>query len=986
MTSGYESKLNLEQKILRDEMKFPNKIKAGIQVLKAQFPENSQVEVQFGTSKYGKFIPGVNESTFRRVEEELGRSFTPSQEVLTVTSNGPIRKISGEDIHWIRKEVVQKSYDSDYGFQISASQKVEIPPPEKFQSKFSRVLTRSRYLLPSSIVDLTVVCCTDNQNQQYEVEIRTVDLDSTSGFVKDLTNMLRMIQDTTEIYTLSERNDLLKFLERKYLKIQQPRLLRYRDLVYGGIVGNSTTGYVLSFRPHGVRKFLVAHKQGLWLVFNQEVHLLARVDLAEFEGSVLDGTLVLTDLQRSFLVQDALWVGQQNVGKTPNYANRMILAQQTKNRIEAVLGDILPLVTQTTIALNTPDEFFRLIQSRWEERNLVDYRVKGLTFIPANMPATFPAQSGKRRTLTDQPDLVDWYPFEKLSLDLKVVQKMNGPELQVETGELFSGSQINPLDKVEINQPTGTVVEVALDSEGALNLVRIRNDRSTANTRFRALEIWDSMHDPITIEDLTGETHELLKKYQARERRELYQGMSGTLLVLNAGHGRDVTSWKKFDRIVLMESDPEQLEELYNRLDLFKLSQKTLVISANSERVLEYLPQISKFLGGSAGNLVMTQYVNLKWLQNMIPSLLSTGGRLGLMGLDGERVAQVFVPPLAGPDLTKFTLGPYHFSDFTGTHYNLTQNNQTQQLPVFRWDSLIVDLEAHGFQGFEIRVLDTEKLLPAGDLRFTRFWTSVTLTRVSAEHKLPEIHYVDQAEPVEVQPIPLLTPQQPTDLPYIYFPTLPGSLILVKPGEMVPKSGLSPLVIDIADPTQPLPYQKAPSMIRIGTLSENSLLHATLLSFDPVYQDNTNSDYRNRYVENLRRDLGLKLTSRDPDFPGKTYFQSVWGSKTQLKGIREFMNSSKPLGMDYLKYLTALFGFDFIVITANQKGFKKIYASKEDLPIIILLKSGEHFELIGSLISTQVASKMARFPEDLVGRDQWIQTYFEATDPLPQQI
>lgn len=111
-----------------------------------------------------------------------------------------------------------------------------------------------------------------------------------------------------------------------------------------------------------------------------------------------------------------------------------------------------------------------------------------------------------------------------------------------------------------------------LFSDSAFIPIRERSDKSTPNNCDVAMSIWILINDPITLEDLYGETTTGLRRYHNRVKTALLQEMAEktgkqnpTLLDLGSGSGGDRTKWGPFSHVYAVEPDIQNLRELISR-------------------------------------------------------------------------------------------------------------------------------------------------------------------------------------------------------------------------------------------------------------------------------------------------------------------------------------------------------------------------------------------------------------------------------------
>ena len=179
--------------------------------------------------------------------------------------------------------------------------------------------------------------------------------------------MLRIILDTRIIYTQQERQEFITYVNglvgaphTAYDSlvggvIKKPRNLKLDDLVWGGIMGNASTGYVVKHKIDGIRKLLVFATSGIWLIFGGEVCLIMRQTHKELIGCVFDGELIPAERRRNpdmavyeywFIIFDTVVLDSDLSVQQDLYVERMTQAQSRIIALDEVWSD------QTVLAVN----------------------------------------------------------------------------------------------------------------------------------------------------------------------------------------------------------------------------------------------------------------------------------------------------------------------------------------------------------------------------------------------------------------------------------------------------------------------------------------------------------------------------------------------------------------------------------------------------------------------------------------------------------
>ena len=102
--------------------------------------------------------------------------------------------------------------------------------------------------------------------------------------------------------------------------------------------------------------------------------------------------------------------------------------------------------------------------------------------------------------------------------------------------------------------------------------IKERSDRVTGNPLNVADDIWSLINDPITIDDITGQTLMTMRRYHNRVKTALlaelvdnFKGYSPVLLDIGSGRGGDMDKWNGFSKIYAVEPDEVNLREFIMR-------------------------------------------------------------------------------------------------------------------------------------------------------------------------------------------------------------------------------------------------------------------------------------------------------------------------------------------------------------------------------------------------------------------------------------
>jgi alkylated DNA repair dioxygenase AlkB/RimJ/RimL family protein N-acetyltransferase/SAM-dependent methyltransferase len=597
---------------------------------------------------------GVDIHVFNRIRDRLsGVNFTEEFSMDTFYENN-IRKTMSSKVTFIKKDRIFRSgltyskKDIASGgkpnfFYINISK--ETPKSDidvENQARVSdREKTRYKYDLGSSFADLTIV--NSEFGTQYEVEVESKNINF-EGFKGDVLRILSYYLETDIMYDLQTRGSVIKTVSTS-LEIpliedrkNQPKInssiwikpvdLNFEQMKYGVLTGGDISYYVTQ-KTDGEHMYLIYHDLGIFMFhprkdttdyvnkigdYSDNFRPLKGVIL---EGELLKATNVTTPnahgkaTKSKFVILDVLHgtkgpLLNMKFSERTNTERHLAKVDDMRMIIEAnnSIPSPVELVEKSFISvINTPSDpkmnvtnFIKAIELASEPG---DFENDGLIFIP-NVPffeqeITVEAPNGKTKK---ESILYKWKPFEKLSIDFKVVISADAASdgsSNVATvslnviGNSGKEEQFNAVPNDDfLPEHNGLIVECfpVKTEDGILYRPgRIRSDKTVPNSRFVADRVYRLARDPISIETLTGKTIRLAVKYHNRIKQKLFDSTSKkTLLDIGSGNGGDLRKMEDYESVTLVEPDDSNIKELFSRLDNMPSKSKFEVIHAGGEQ------------------------------------------------------------------------------------------------------------------------------------------------------------------------------------------------------------------------------------------------------------------------------------------------------------------------------------------------------------------------------------------------------------------
>jgi len=655
-----------------------------------------------------------------------------------------------ETVEWQRKRRVSDINVENYDIRISANIEETIQEkdiPKNFKPTTIRDRTRHSFILLNNLVkvDMTSVMMRGKDNiirPIYEVEVEFLGTkDQLNIFLEKVEYIFKMLRGTNIIYTTDLKNQLISdtisilggsrdnMIDKSVLV--EARNIKSRDLVYGAIVGNdhilndkilsiprrsdkpsNGSNYMITFKADGLRKMLIIHTSGIWLVyppyeFNLTLNSSSggpQVDtlLKTLTGTILDGELVIPHVPNNiaywYLGFDCLsFRGKAGIQKNP-YTER----QKIVNAIAgAIKTPILTVDTKDTEEIKSPSDFFRLVREFLDKRDSLPYQEDGLIFVPIDTFYNPRSQDYPlhERSLSSIPDICKWKKSTDITidfsikwlpgnlLDLQVYDELNSKTIP------FRGTTINPItsDMIDHTNPltkdkhTDTVVEyewVSLPGlsvnrrpNGIFRPRRIRPEKSGPNRLAIALDDWEDIMNPIAEKEIRGETLKMAFGYHNRIKKGLYslltkqdkkKNIGVNIIDIGSGWGGDTAKWKQLrDRenptntgfVVAVEPNINNRKELRSRIETFELNDRVIVVETGGEDTVEITKAVRENIpGGKVDAVTLMLSMSFFWASNehldalvkTIVTNLKEGGKIIFLTIDGDVVEQLFEPALGG--------------------------------------------------------------------------------------------------------------------------------------------------------------------------------------------------------------------------------------------------------------------------------------------------------------------------------------------------
>ena len=670
----------------------------------------------------------VNSQTYNRLVHNLPSTLNKYRLEINNRSDGySIRKrIDVTDPRqtttWQSKKqlLVDNNKIDSMGIKISFSEEKDLKKsPKDFKVDIVRNIERYTHE-HNKYVTLFFSKVTDDSSSssryEFEMELNNDYINKNKAFdefSKAIEAVFCLIHDTPYIYEKSQYESHFKAFNNSLLLNQLPymnpsalykaRDLKYRDLTGMAFLNNRIR---VTFKTDGYRKAMIIDRDGVWLLYGNSLSLVVSDVASVTSVTILDGELVPFNKQTErgpgegtfFVVFDALIVNGIDV-RSKSHKERISAAKSHQIFRDPYAG--LTTILKDFWDFKTSIDFFSLMTKlETKTKKNLPFLEDGYIFVSNNMKYNSGVDNCPPgdRILIKRPDMCKWKELNKLTIDFKIeILKESDESYYVnylsydrndKINRIFPHTVSTTIQKEDVRDLgsliDGAIYECRYDKEmKAFYPVRQRYDRSTPNALLEALSVWENIQDPIEIEVLMGKTLRLMRKYHNRVKRELYSRIPNNykfLLDIGVGRGGTIESWRKFDKIVAIEPNYDNIAELIVRLNksgfswelitsaesldvsltLFKermTSKPQVLIVATGGENYEFLEEITQRFCGSKVDVVASMFsltffwkseAMLNGLKQTLLRCLKPQGQLVFAVMEGGAVRNIFEPQLQG--------------------------------------------------------------------------------------------------------------------------------------------------------------------------------------------------------------------------------------------------------------------------------------------------------------------------------------------------
>ena len=556
-----------------------------------------------------------------------------------------------ESINWENKICVDTLHNDDYNVSILIIKKTVVDKPKVFESIFSRDKIKYLYKLKidniDCVIELTEVMEKNKKKieTKYECEVKYkhVNMSFTKTNITNLNNLLfrllGIINNTNVVYTQSQKMQLITdceqllsvdtFNKADYLTVQTmgTEFIKHKE------------SYIVSTKANGLRKLLIIHNTGIWLVNPPyEYNLLIGVSdeilpfINAWNTSIFDGQLIQPinnnkydfNYKHWYLCYDCIMFKKINI-QDDIYYNRIdkvkTLQIISKQYIDE---DFLTISLKTTrsfnFSKNNIEQFYTNVRYILSLSKTLNYNHDGLIFISSNYYKSKSYKWISKPTIdfaiynTVYPNIVKLYVYDSGSKrDIEFKGITFGDTFGLKTKYPFDVSMILQQSFNYFNNGKRKIVQCKWDNILHKMIgIDIRNDKLLPNTLEETLNIWELINEPITADDISGKTLLFMEYY--------FNDIVNTLL-----------NSTKFQNTKVLNIKNEN-KSIINIWSLDSLSDKNNMVK-EKVNVISIILSLSPY------------WINEKKLDSLVKLInnnLADNGKIIFLTLDGATVTELF--------------------------------------------------------------------------------------------------------------------------------------------------------------------------------------------------------------------------------------------------------------------------------------------------------------------------------------------------------
>lgn len=626
---------------------------------------NIEVEIKYKNISVGTFYRILNQ--YPKLEPIETLDTTINNIRITTYSNGTVEYIKKDRLYPTGPSLLK---EEEWGLRLVISKETQVNTKPVGNPTSIRRKRRWSYNVNNNVrLDMTWVTDEIAKKDSWEIELELISKNSQDLSTLSI-DMLKKIQDTNILYKPELKNQIIfdwnTLLVGKYGDsknpvfdhniLNKPINLRRKDMTHGTI----DNYYTITLKINGYEKCLYFHQTGIWLIHPpQEANFLMKHTdkTKEYIGTCLLGEIIYDVGKMIYIPYDTLsWKGDKNIQNYNHLLDRLPKCKELADQNLFISTSGLPLMEvfmkEFIYVGKTPENFAAAYQYMLNLNNR--FKIDGYILTPIQEPYS-------------KSKIFKIKNFDELTIDFKII---NGQPTTVQrehdetkyitfNGEVCTSFDPNTQLRGDYKNLEGNVVEfkpIKENDEIYLTPLRIRYDKTSPNTTQTALNIWKEIQSPWTSETLLGENFDRLYYQNNVLKAKIFENIGGIIVDIGSGRGGDITKWSLAEKVLAIEPNIDNFNELNHRIKCSNLEGKIKTLNCKGEDTNLIITKLKELIspnGDSQITISMMLSLSFFWkneytlnqLQNTLVSISKLSNKpteFLYFTIDGNRTLKLF--------------------------------------------------------------------------------------------------------------------------------------------------------------------------------------------------------------------------------------------------------------------------------------------------------------------------------------------------------
>lgn len=440
---------------------------------------------------------------------------------------------------------------------------------------------------------------------------------------------------------------------RSRTQLQTPFDLTWHNLTYENIIEKR---HAISLKANGVRMLFGISPLGQFFA-TSSLNIIPLNISPTNRTLLIDGEL----MDNTYWAFDLIYANGVNYGYRP-YNER----HATLTEIIRTIGNIQTQISLPLIPTMTDNPHPR---ERVTQRGQITIQVKPI-IIPTTADEFFKAIQDTLNTTVDNDGIIltpinqpysgsvlKWKPQDLMTVDF-FVGRIDGKITLAtfESGDMRYHPEIDAIFPGDSLQFVGSISEFKREGENQWRWIRYRIDKATPNGE-RVYNAIIRLHaDPITLNVITGNSLQLMRKYHNRVKRQIYEYMSRqgvkSITDIGSGKGGDIAKWMENNLFVnAIEPDLANVADFFQRVrsmgGIVYDNDGMYQIVIGSSLINLYPIKAEDYVADETTDALTlfnsATFLGPETLQNLVIDSTGPGGYVVVMVMDGRKLQDLFL-------------------------------------------------------------------------------------------------------------------------------------------------------------------------------------------------------------------------------------------------------------------------------------------------------------------------------------------------------